>query len=66
MTTRYYRKAWDIAGWTYHADCYCADCGDTLPDIDPEGNDRHPVFVSDMTDILYWSCATCGLPSEDW
>jgi hypothetical protein len=55
----YYRKAWDILAYTYHADIYCVQCGDSLPEVDPEGNDKHPVFVSDEimgTD----SCGNCG------
>lgn len=55
----YYRKAWDIVGYTFHADIYCKECGETLPDIDPEGNDRHPVFVSDELPTTY-CCAHCG------
>lgn len=68
----YYRKAWDIIGYTYHADIYCRACGDKLPPIDPEGNDRHPVFVCDELDYDYngetitYSCGECGLPSAEW
>lgn len=45
-------------GWTYWADCYCADCGGNLPTVDPEGNEKHPIFSWDDygTD---WSCGDC-------
>ena len=68
----YYRKAWEIVGYTYHADIYCAPCGETLPDTDPEGNNKSPVFVSDETTWEYEGeeycnhCATCGEPSTEW
>ena len=65
MTTRYYRKAWEIVGYTFHADCYCKTCGDKLPEVDPEGNDKHPIFVSDELPD-YWYCADCGEDSQDW
>lgn len=44
MTTTTRHK---IHGWTYHASIYCDTCGDTLPDIDPEGNYKHPIFSWD-------------------
>jgi len=55
----YYRKAWDIRAYTYHADIYCVGCGEGLPEVDPEGNDKHAVFESDEimeTDM----CGECG------
>jgi hypothetical protein len=55
----YYRKAWDIRAYTYHANVYCLECGESLPEVDPEGNDRHPVFESDEVPS-YWACGTCG------
>lgn len=58
MTT-YYRKAWNILAYTYYARVYCVQCGESLPEVDPEGNDKNPVFESD--DIpSYWACANCG------
>tara|TARA_R100001509_G_scaffold165408_1_gene146916 strand:+ start:953 stop:1153 length:201 start_codon:yes stop_codon:yes gene_type:complete len=62
MTTYYrteYRKAFDILAYTYHADIYCVACGESLPDIDPEGNDKHPVFVCDEI-LPTESCGNCG------
>lgn len=54
-----WRKAWDIIGYTYHADMYCVGCGESLPEVDPEGNDRNPVFVSDELFSVY-GCGACG------
>lgn len=72
MTT-YYRKSFDIAGYVYWADIYCASCGAELPEVDPEGNLRNPVFVDDlsnfspeMNDGYSQNCAKCGLNTEEW
>lgn len=72
----YYRKAWDIIGWTYHAEVHCKECGETLPEIDPEGNERKPVFVSELEQCcysddpdgspVYYSCASCDETAEKW
>ena len=35
MRTRYTPTA-----YTYWADIYCCDCGVTLPEVDPEGNEK--------------------------
>jgi|LauGreDrversion4_2_1035121.scaffolds.fasta_scaffold21872_13 hypothetical protein len=45
-----------IYGYTYWASIYCKECGDNLPDIDPEGNDKHPFF---SWDEIGGSCDTC-------
>lgn len=62
MTHNYYRKAWDIVGYTFYTDYYCSDCGGLLPDIDPEGNDKYPIFISDELDDA--CCSDCGEPLE--
>lgn len=54
-----YRKAWEVVAYTYHADIYCVECGGGLPEVDPEGNDRQPVFVSDELVGVY-GCGDCG------
>ena len=59
----YYRKAWDVIAYTYHADIYCVECGESLPELDPEGNDKHPVFESDEiigTEFDHGSLTSCG------
>lgn len=66
QVTTYYRKTYDIAGYTFNADCYCRDCGESLPDIDPEGNAKHPVFLGDLLDIYHWWCYLCGVPCSEW
>ena len=61
-------------GYTYHADIYCADCGEQLPEIDPEGNEKHPVFswetselcYSDDGEIVPVTCGECLIPAIDW
>lgn len=64
----YYRKSFDIVGFTFFADIYCKSCGDKLPEVDPEGNDKHPVFVDNSWE---WEdtgtcCGECGLPFGEW
>lgn len=46
--------------YTYHADVYCAVCGADLPDVDPEGNERHPVFAVDAYADHPVHCGECG------
>jgi len=64
-TMKYARKAWEVAGYAYHASLYCAPCGGTLPETDPEGNDKHPVFVGDSM-LGAWTCEKCDLPATEW
>lgn len=40
-----------MAGWVFFADVYCVGCGDQLPEVDREGNDRHPIFVDQLDDL---------------
>lgn len=63
---QYHLKAWTVVGFTYLAAPYCADCGEKLPEVDPEGNPKHPVFVSDVTDSMNWNCDACGLSVDQW
>lgn len=53
-------------GFTYFADCYCYECGESLPEIDPEGNDKGIVATWDRSDCAEWSCGKCGLPISVW
>lgn len=48
-----------LIAYAYHADLYCTDCGADLPDVDPEGNDKHPVFSGAEADYIP-HCAGCG------
>ena len=54
-------KAWQIVGYSYDADIHCLDCieqsGIDIDRVDSEGNERHPVFVSDYEDE---TCGQCG------
>ena len=62
----YYRKSFEVVGWTFHADIYCAECGDALPEVDPEGNERHPVFLDELDGLREFSCGECGTGCEVW
>jgi len=56
-------------GYTYHADIYCGKCGATLPDIDPEGNEKHPIFSWDLNELATAGsqyCARCDLIENEW
>lgn len=56
------RRCCDVVGFTFFADVYCAECGDRLPEVDPEGNDRHPIFRDQLewvnADVQNY-CAEC-------
>ena len=55
--------------YTYCANIYCASCGDTLPEVDPEGNLKHPIFsweLNDLTTEGLDSCSECGTLSQEW
>ncbi len=58
-----------IQAYTYHAAMFCAPCGATLPEIDPEGNDRTPVYSWHLSEFFYFDdhigvifpqCDKCG------
>jgi len=56
-------------GYTYHADIYCGKCGATLPEIDPEGNDKHPIMSWELNDHATEyepTCAKCNTPINEW
>lgn len=63
-----------IKAWTFFADVYCGICGDKLPEIDPEGNPKHPVFFTDEfapydrgDGVMYeHHCGECGEPASEW
>lgn len=49
-----------VIGYKYHAAIYCPDCGAGLPDVDPEGNDKHAIhdWEADSVDSPV-SCDSC-------
>jgi len=53
-------------GFTYHADCYCYECGAQFPDTDPEGNDKGVVATWDRADLGGWTCGQCHKIIGDW
>jgi len=53
-------------GFTYFADIYCGECGDKLPERDPEGNMKHPVASWDTADLGEQNCGECGLGISEW
>jgi hypothetical protein len=42
-----------IYGYTFHADIYCSECGENLPDIDQEGNPKNTLYSWDMSQFDY-------------
>ena len=68
---RYYSRT-EPVGWTYHASIYCATCAEHLPSVDPEGNDKNPVFAWDEIgqeidgEFIWYSCDSCGESASDW
>ena len=63
-----------IVGWSYFADIYCAECGNDLPDIDPENNEKHPIFSWDVRNLVdtwngevsYKTCGACDKSANKW
>ena len=63
---RYYSRT-EPVGFTYHAAAYCYPCGSKLPDVDPEGNEKHPIapwdqftWIDDNGEHQYHGCDECG------
>lgn len=55
--------------YAYHAEIYCATCGHNLPKIDPENNEKHPIYSWELNDLAAEgldSCGECGTISRDW
>ena len=61
-----YRKSFEVVGATFHAELYCVECAESLPDVDPEGNEKHPVFVDDLDSLQGYSCGECHSYCSDW
>lgn len=70
----YYRKAWEVIGYTANGSAYCVTCARVLglidlADRDPQvwadwaprslGDQPRPVFVSDLSDDLM-CCDSCS------
>jgi len=55
---RYSRLA--PVGYAFHASLYCAECGEHLPAIDPEGNEKHPIAPWELSDIVRECGFICG------
>lgn len=49
----------EVVGYTWYAACYCEACGADLPEVDPEGNDKHPLFSTDEAGDTPDTCDTC-------
>jgi len=62
----YYRKTYEIVGWTFNADIYCAGCGENLPTVDRDGNEKHPVFLDDVDGLAGHVCGGCHTACVDW
>lgn len=67
-------KTYSIIGYTYDADVYCTDCAhedrmDKDGAEDSEGNPVHPIFISDASDTVGYSCGKCHAflgPDLEW
>ncbi len=62
-----------VVGYTFHADIYCRDCAEKFPQIDSEGNPKHPVFstdelgyIDDSDAFIPYFCVECFLESSEW
>jgi len=56
-------------GYAYYAALYCGQCGHTLPDIDPEGNQKHPIAswkLNELNTDTQQTCATCERTINEW
>lgn len=72
---RYYSRT-EPVGYAFHASLFCAACGEHLPDVDPEGNAKHPIAPWETSELVYpdqfdgmdvaYSCDTCGIPADVW
>ncbi len=66
----YYRHSFDVAGYVFFADIYCADCGVGLPETDPEGNAKGVIFVDGLNEFqngdTEYQCGQCGLSVNEW
>jgi hypothetical protein len=55
--------------YAYCAEIYCAACGHDLPEVDPEGNLKHPIHSWELNDLAAEgldSCSECGAISREW
>ena len=76
----FYRKSFEIVGWTYEADVHCNDCatsrfgtdqdtytgsGRSLEGVDNEGNNINPLFLDHLADFDYAViCGDCFEPID--
>lgn len=59
---RYYSRT-EPVGYAFHASLFCAACGEHLPDVDPEGNAKHPIAPWELSDLVRecgFGCGGCG------
>jgi hypothetical protein len=62
----YGRHSTEVVGYTYFADLYCADCAESFPEVDPEGNPRHAIFLDGLDGLDGHNCGECGSPTSEW
>jgi hypothetical protein len=56
-------------GYAYCAQLYCGWCGYDLPEIDPEGNSKHPIAAWQLDELntdTEQTCATCERTTNEW
>lgn len=61
-----YRNSFEVVGATWFADLYCAQCAESLSEIDPEGNAKHPIFLDGLWAVEDCHCGKCGSPTSEW
>ncbi len=68
-----YRKSFEVVGYTFFCDIYCADCGAALPEVDPEGNAKQPIFLDGLWEFepehnegQTYHCAKCEEQTTNW
>lgn len=50
---------YEPVAYTWFADIYCAPCGKHLSEVDPEGNEKHPVYGWEMSEFAGYGCGEC-------
>ena len=55
-----------LVGYSFYADTYCVPCGELLPEVDPEGNDKYEAYSDSQESGSREYCGICLEYIEDW
>ena len=55
-----------LVGYSWYADVYCVECGESLSDPDPEGNPKHEAYSDSQESGSREYCGICMEFIEDW